>query len=225
MKKTYYIVMIILMLQAVCIPASAKVENQYPKAILTLNDSTIVAGYLRSNLHDVGSKVAISENGDSKKLSYKIADIHSLEVIYPDGQSETYIPIHTWDKYSKKTNKNPFLATVCFSGNHIVGYRMPSQYIKSSAAVPSSNFQSYSWKYNAWIFYYQVNNSGIIKEFWVHIPVKKAPKLKSIIKNAKKNFKEYPIVAETIEARGLTAEEIIKNPSILLEILDTSMEF
>ncbi len=224
MKKTYYIVLIMLMLQAVCIAASAKVENQYPQAILTLNDSTIITGYLRSNLHDVGSKVAISENGGSKKSSYKIADIHSLEVTYPDGQRETYIPVHTWDEHSKKTNKNPFLVTVCFSGNHIVGYRMPSQYIKSSAAVPSSNFQSYSWKYNAWIFFYQINNSGIIKDFWVHIPVKKAPKLKSIIKKAKKDFKEYPIVAETIEARGLTAEEIIKNPCILLEILDSSME-
>lgn len=74
------------------------------------------------------------------------------------------------------------------------------------------------------MFYYHVNNSGIVKEFWVHIPVKKDPKLKNIIKNAKKDFKEYPIVAETIEARGLTAEEIIKNPCILLEILDRSME-
>lgn len=212
------------MLQTICITASAKAENQYPQATLTLNDSTVVSGYLRSNLHDAGSKVAISETGHSKKMSYKIADRHSLGVTYPDGQCETYIPIHTWDKYSKKANKNPVLATVCFSGNHIVGYRMPSQYIKSSAAVPSSNFQSYSWKYNAWIFFYQVNNSGIIKDFWVHIPVKKAPKLKNIIKNAKKDFKKYPIVAETIEARGLTAEEIIKNPCILLEILDCSME-
>lgn len=224
MKKAYYIVLLMLMLQTVCITASAKVENQYPQAVLTLNDSTTIIGYLRSNLHDVGSKVVISENGGSKKLSHKIADIRSLEVTYPDGQSETYIPIHTWDQYSKKTNKNPFLATVCFSGNHIVGYRMPSQYIKSSAAVPSSNFQSYSWKYDAWMFLYQINNSGIIKKFWVHIPVKKAPKLKSIIKNAKKDFKEYPVVAETIESRGLTAEEIIKNPCILLEILDSSME-
>lgn len=212
------------MLQTICITASAKAENQYPEVTLTLNDSTVVTGYLRSNLHDVGSKVAISETGHSKKMSYKIADIHSLDVTYPDGQCETYVPIHTWDKYSKKANKNPVLATVCFSGNHIVGYRMPSQYIKSSAAVPSSNFQSYSWKYNAWIFFYQVNNSGIIKDFWVHIPVKKAPKLKNIIKNAKKDFKEYPIVAETIKARELTAEEIIKNPCILLEILDCSME-
>lgn len=200
------------MLQTICITASAKAENQYPQATLTLNDSTVVTGYLRSNLHDAGSKVAISETGHSKKMSYKIADIHSLEVTYPDGQCETYIPIHPWDKYSKKANKNPVLATVCFSGNHIVGYRMPSQYIKSSAAVPSSNFQSYSWKYNAWIFFYQVNNSGIIKDFWVHIPVKKAPKLKNIIKNAKKDFKEYPIVAETIEARGADSRRNNQKP-------------
>lgn len=82
MKKAYYIILIMLMLQTICITASAKAENQYPQTTLTLNDSTVVTGYLRSNLRDAGSKVAISETGHSKKMSYKIADIHSLEVTY-----------------------------------------------------------------------------------------------------------------------------------------------
>lgn len=224
MKKALVITLAMLLLNTICATISAKDKCQFPQATLTLNDSTVVKGYLRSNLHNVGAKVVVSETCDGKKLSYEIADISSLDVVYSDGQNETYIPIYTWDKYSKKVSKKPVLATICFSGNHVVGYRIPSQYIKSSAAVPSSNFQSYSSKYNAWIFLYQVNNSDIVKGFWVHIPVKKAPKLKSIIKNAKKDFKEYPVVAETIETRGLTAEEIIRNPCILLEILDDSLE-
>lgn len=203
--------------------ALASDKQQYPQVVLTLNDSTVIIGCLRSNLHDVDNNVSVSSTCDGKKISYKIADINSLKVTYADGRDETYIPIHTWDKYSKKVNKNPILATVCFSGNHVVGYRIPSQYIKSSAAVPSSNFQSYSWYYDAWIFCYQADNSGIIKDFWVHIPVKKAPKLKSIIKNVKKNFKDYPIVAETIESDCLTADTIIQNPCILLEILDKNL--
>jgi len=51
MKKAYYIILIMLMLQTICITASAKAENQYPQATLTLNDSTVVTGYLHSNLH------------------------------------------------------------------------------------------------------------------------------------------------------------------------------
>ncbi len=226
MRKIIVVLLSVLMSMAVCVAASAKekAKPQYPHAILTLNDSTVIAGYLRSNLHNVGKDVAVSETCDGKKMSYKIADINSLKVTYPDGQNEVYIPIHTWDQYSKKVNKNPILATVCFSGNRVVGYRIPSQYIKSTAAVPSSNFQSYSWKYVAWIFCYEIDKSGIIKDFWVHIPVKKAPKLKSIIKKAKKDFKDYPVVAETIVSDGLTADTILQNPCILLDILDKHLE-
>ena len=112
----------------------------------------------------------------------------------------------------------------CFKGTRVTGYRMPSEYVKSSAAVPSSNFQSYSRAYNSWLLCYEIDNSGIMKYFWSDIPVKKAPNLKSIIKKAKNDFKEYPTVAATIEAEGFTAEEIVNNPWILLEILDKQLK-
>ncbi len=221
MRKIIVVLLSALMSMAVCVAASAKekAKSQYPHAILTLNDSTLIAGYLRSNLHNVGKDVAVSETCDGNKMSYKIADINSLKVTYPDGQNEVYIPIRTWKDYSQ-----PTLATVCFTGNQVVGYRIPTQYIKSTAAVPSSNFQSYSWNYEAWVFAYRVGNEEVIRTFWVHIPVKKAPKLKSIIKKAKKDFKDYPVVAETIVSDGLTADTIIQNPCILLDILDKHLE-
>lgn len=221
MRKIIVVLLSVLMSMAVCVAASAKekAKPQYPHAVLTLNDSTVITGYLRNNLHNVGKDVAVSETCDGKKMSYKIADINSLKVTYPDGQNEVYIPIRTWKDYSQ-----PTLATVCFTGNHVVGYRIPTQYIKSTVAVPSSNFQSYSWNYEAWVFAYRVGNEEVIRTFWVHIPVKKAPKLKSIIKKAKKDFKDYPVVAETIVSDGLTADTIIQNPCILLDILDKHLE-
>lgn len=221
MKKSIFIILVISAL--VCmnsLTVIANDRNQFPQIVLTLNDSNVISGYLRSDIHDAGSKVSVSETPKGKKMSYKIADISSLKVTYADGQEETYVPIYVWDK---NFDKNPFLATVCFSGNHVTGYRMPGQYVRTSAAVPSSNFQSYSWKYDSWIFFYQVDNSDKIKYFWLYIPVKKAPKLKSIIKNVKKEFKDYPIVAETIESEGLNADEIVQDPCILLEILDKSL--
>lgn len=197
-------------------------EKIYTKATFTLNDGTVIDGFLRSNLHNAGAKVSVSETLDGKKMSYKISEINSLNVTDYDGENVMYIPIHIWDSYSKKVDKNPYLATICFKGDHVTGYRMPTEYIRSSAAVPSSNFQSYSWKYEAWLFCYKTDDSDIIKIFYTYIPVKKAPKIKSIIKDVRKNFKEYPVVAETIENENMTAEEIIDNPCVILEILDKS---
>ena len=37
-------------------------------------------------------------------------------------------------------------------------------------------------------------------------------------------FKDYPAVAEEVEKRGLTAEQIHEDPTILLEILDKSLQ-
>lgn len=74
--------------------------SDYPKAMLTLSDGTVINGYLRENIHHVYHKVPISETVDGKKINYKTKDIQSLVVTMPDGTAETYIPIYTWDQYT-----------------------------------------------------------------------------------------------------------------------------
>ena len=221
MRSVFFYILIVI---AAFSTMAGNKEKTYPNVTLTLNDGTVIDGFLRSDLHNAGGKVSVSVNPDGKKMSYKISEINSLNVTDSDSENVMYIPIHIWDSYSKKVDKNPYLATICFKGNHVTGYRMPAQYIRSSAAVPSSNFQSYSWKYEAWFFCYKTDDNDIIKIFYTYIPVKKAPNLKSIIKDARKNFKEYPVVAENIENEGITAEEIIDNPCVMLEILDKSLK-
>ena len=45
-----------------------------------------------------------------------------------------------------------------------------------------------------------------------------------LLKKIKDKFKDYPAVAEEVEKRGLTAEQIHEDPTILLEILDKSLQ-
>lgn len=47
---------------------------------------------------------------------------------------------------------------------------------------------------------------------------------KKLLKKIKDKFKDYPAVAEEVEKRGLTAEQIHEDPTILLEILDKSLQ-
>ena len=195
MRKFVSTILAIVVWVTANVTAIANDKQRYPQVQLTLNDSTVYHGYLCCDLHDTGNKISVSETSDGEKVSHKIADIRSLVVIYPDGQNETYIPIRVWDRYSKKIGKDPILATTCFSGKHVVGYRVPDVYIKSSAADPSSNFQSYTWESKAWLFYYKSDDgNGLIKFSRIHIPAKKAAGSKSILKEARKNFKEYPFV-------------------------------
>lgn len=47
---------------------------------------------------------------------------------------------------------------------------------------------------------------------------------KKLLKKISEKFKDYPTVAEEVEKRGLTAEQIHEDPTILLEILDKSLQ-
>ena len=49
-------------------------------------------------------------------------------------------------------------------------------------------------------------------------------KWSQLLKKIKNKFKDYPAVAEEVEKRGLTAEQIHEDPTILLEILDKSLQ-
>ena len=223
MKKVFVLIFIIAALFAFRVTASAKDKAQYPQVTLTLNDSTILEGYLRCDLHGVDKKISVSETIDGKKTSYKVEDINTLAIIYPDGDSITFHPIYVWDGFRKKIAKTPVLASICYSSDNITCYMTPGMYVKSTAPVPSNYFQSYTTKNRAWIYYKRIKSeSDLIKYFYTFIPSKKTPKLKSILKDIKNNFRkeDFRYIQNTVESKGITAEEITEKPWVLLEILD-----
>lgn len=223
MKKAIAIIPLILILSAVCISASAKNKAEYPKVTLALTDSTVFKGYLRCNLHGVDKKLFVSETSDGKKISYKVQDIDSVKVVYTNGDSITYRPIYVWDGIRRKVGKTPRLSTVCYSSDNITCYKVPGLYVQSTAPVPSNYFQGQSSSKTAWMYYKKIRSeSDNIKLMYTYIPSKKMPKLKSILKGVKNNFKkeDFEYIKETVESQGITAEQLVDKPWILLEILD-----
>lgn len=223
MKRSVVIISLIMLFAALCATASAKEKTEYPKVILTLTDSSVFEGYLRCDLHGVNKKLSVSESADGKKISYKIEDIDSVKVIYTDGDSLTFHPIYVWDGMRRKVAKTPILSIICYSSDNITCYKTPGMYVKSTAAVPSNYFQSQTSNNRAWIYYKKINSeSDLIKMLYTYIPSKKTPKLKSILNDVKNNFRkeDFKYIKETVESQGITAEQIIDKPWILLEILD-----
>lgn len=223
MKRSVVIISLIMLFAALCATASSKDKTEYPKVVLTLTDSTVFEGYLRCDLHGVDKKLSVSETSDGKKISYKIEDIDSVKVIYTDGDSMTFHPIYVWDGMRRKVGKTPVLSSICYSSDNITCYKSPRMYVKSTAPTPSNYFQSHTSYKRIWMYYKKINSeSDLIKMMYAYTPSKKTPKLKSILKNVKNNFskEDFKYIKETVESQGITAEQIIDKPWILLEILD-----
>lgn len=224
MKRAIIIISLILILVAVCVTASAKNKTEYPKVTLTLTDSTVFKGYLRCNLHEINKKLSVSEAIEGERISYKVQDVDSIKVVYTNGDSITFRPIYVWDGMRRKVGKTPILSTVCYSSDNITCYKTPGLYVKSTAPVPSNYFQGQSTSKSAWIYYKKIKSeSDLIKMLYTYIPSKKTPKLKSILRDIKNNFKQedFRYIKETVESQGITAEQVIDKPWILLEILDS----
>lgn len=227
MRRVIIVFQLILLLAAISVTVSAKDKNQYPQVVLTLNDSSVINGYLRSNLHNIGKKLSVSETAEGKKISYKLEDIASLKVFYSDGDSITYRPIYVWEGFRRKVSKTPVLSSICYSSDNITCYKVPGLYVQSTAPVPSNYFQGQSSSKTAWIFYKKIRSeSDVIKLMYTYIPSKKTPKLKSILKDVKNNFEKenFEYIKATVESQGITAEQIINKPWILLEILDNRVK-
>ena len=76
-----------------------------------------------------------------------------------------------------------------------------------------------------WWYLYNVDSDNTLNvSFWDYSYSRKPKSLKSRLKDMKKDFKKYPQVYETVEKARLTAEQISENPTILLEILDKSLQ-
>lgn len=223
MKRITLTIFATMMLLAVGFSGAAKEKIQDPQVTIALSDSTVFNGYLRCNLHAVDKKLTVSETDGGKKISYKVKDIDSIKVVFANGDSVTYRPIYYWDGFRRKVAKTPILSTVCYSSDNITCYKVPGMYVQSSAPVPSNYFQSYSSGKSAWMYYKKIKSeSDNIKLMYTYIPSKKMPKLKSILKNVKNNFKkeDFEYIKAEVESQGITAEQLVDKPWIMLEILD-----
>ena len=225
MKKLLFI--IFLMVFSFAITANAKKPKVvWPKAVLTLKDGTVLNGYLQNDIHFMKKNIYFSETQDGKDVKYKIVDIKSLVVdnAMQDGKQRTFILIDDDPKFQ-------YLATVIYKGKHVTGYMQPFAFentitsrtftgIPYVAGTTYSGCRSYDYKVDG----------GKLVYYWMLFEDKKINSKrekysqKKLLKKISEKFKDYPTVAEEVEKRGLTAEQIHEDPTILLEILDKSLQ-
>ena len=224
MKKLFFI--IFLMAFSFAITANAKKPKiVWPKAVLTLKDGTVLNGYLQNDIHFMKKNIYFSETQDGKDVKYKIVDIKSLVVdnAMQDGKKRTFV-------LNEDDPTFPFMATEIYKGKHVTGYMQPFAF---ESSTHSRSFKCI-WTNKNILFGCKANknivDSGKHVYYWMLFEDKKINfkrekySQKKLLKKIKDKFKDYPAVAEEVEKRGLTAEQIHEDPTILLEILDKSLQ-
>ena len=224
MKKLFFI--IFLMVFSFAITANAKKPKVvWPKAVLTLKDGTVLNGYLQNDIHFMKKNIYFSETQNGKDVKYKIVDIKSLEVdnALQDGKKRIFILIDDDPKF-------PFLATEVFKGKHVTGYMEPFAFDNSTHSRSFTGIWTNNTVYLGCRSYDYKVDGGKLVYYWMLFEDKKINSKrekysqKKLLKKIKEKFKDYPAVAEEVEKRGLTAEQIHEAPTILLEILDKSLQ-
>lgn len=231
MKKLLFIIS--LMVFSFALSANAKKPKEkvtWPKAVLTLNDGTVLNGYLRTDIYFIMNNFLFSETEEGKSVKYKNDAVKSLIIKdgFKDGKDMTLIPLKMYFREGKQILKTPILAVQVFQGKHVKGYVRPTSFENTTTSrtfsgIMSSNTINETGCRN---YLYNVDKDSMINmPYWFYRPGKDKPKnLKSNFKDLKKTFEKYPQVIEAIEKQGITAEQISDNPLILLEILDKSLQ-
>ena len=231
MKKL--LLFICLLVFSFAINANAKKPKEkisYPKAVLTLNDGTVLNGYLRTDIYFIDFNILFSETEDGKSVKYKNEDVKSLVVkdCFEEGKDATFVPIYLYFSSMKKIIKHPFLVIKVFQGKHVKGYIRPTHFENSTTSISFTGVMSSSTIYQSGTRQYIYNvdsDSTMNRVYWLHRLVNGKPKyLKSQMKDLKKEFAKYPQLLEAINEQGITAEQVSDNPIILLEILDKSLQ-
>lgn len=212
------------------ISANAKKPKEkivWPKAVLTLKDGTVLNGYLRTDIHFMQKCVLFSETEEGKDVKYKNETIKSLVVknCFGDGKETTFIPVKLYWREAKKILKTPVLVIQNYKGKHVKGYMYPTFFDDTRTSINAGVMQNTSMYSGEWWYLYNVDSDNTKNiSYWDYSYSRKPKSLKNRLKSMSKDFKEYPQVCEAVEKQGLTIEQISENPTILLEILDKSLQ-
>ena len=226
MKKLLFI--IFLLVFSFAIAANAKKPKEkvvWPKAVLTLKDGTVLNGYLQNDIHFMKKNIYFSETQNGKDVKYKIVDIKSLVVdnALQDGKKRTFILVDDDPKF-------PYMATEVYKGKHVTGYMEPFAFDNSTHSRSFTGIWTNIESYLGCRAYDYTVDGGKHVYYWRLFENKKfnAKREKysqqKLLKKIREKFKDYPAVADEVEKRGITAEQIHEDPTILLEILDKSLQ-
>jgi hypothetical protein len=204
---------VILLIVAIFMASYVSFAKKDPaKVKMTLKDSTVVEGYLRSDLSNRETVISVSMEPEGKKVKYDIDKVEKLLLLAETDSSKTIecVPLHVFS--SMKSGKGfisdaPMMLFLTYQGKNVNGY------------------VGKVWVYNsvAWneepIAYYKLSDSQVAKPFL---------NFGTIFRKSKNtmadSFKEYPALVEELENGTLSTKEINSDPMLMVKELDKILD-
>jgi len=211
--KLFLIVMLVALLAWQ--PAEAKANPDDYKVIVTLNDGTVIHGFLKGDI--MGDKIKVSPKFNGKATKYATSDIQSL--VFPPTESDArelcFVPVMVHDNHELvgRNPKSPRLLMKVYETERMIGYISPAEDFSFSPTMIAS--------WNSLKYYYQVKGEKRAYTYWKVIVNAKVIGLRKMLK---KCFKRFPYVKDYIDSKDFNSKEFFKNPEILMPVVDEALK-
>ena len=203
---------ILLLMIAVFMVCSVSSAQKPTKVKLILKDSTVVEGFLRSELSDRDTVVTVSPDAKGKKSKYSLSQVERLFMLSDNDSIKPVevVPLRVFSSmHSGKgsISDSPRLLLIAYQGKHVNGYI------------------GYVWVYNsvAWnlepFAYYKLSDSQVARPYLNFGTIFR--KSKSKMANS---FEEYPELTKELENGTLTTKAINEDPMLIVKELDKILE-
>ena len=203
---------ILLLMIAVFMVCSVSSAQKPTKVKLILKDSTVVEGFLRSELSDRDTVVTVSPDAKGKKSKYSLSQVERLFLLSVNDSIKPVevVPLRVFSSmHSGKgsISDSPRMLFIAYQGKHVNGYI------------------GYVWVYNsaAWnlepLAYYKLTDSQVARPYLNFGTIFRKSKGKMA-----DSFEEYPELTEELKNGSLTTKAIKDDPMLIIKELDKILE-
>jgi len=203
---------ILLLMIAVFMVCSVSSAQKPTKVKLILKDSTVVEGFLRSELSDRDTVVTVSPDAKGKKSKYSLSQVERLFMLSVNDSIKPVevVPLRVFSSmHSGKgsISESPRMLFIAYQGKHVNGYI------------------GYVWVYNtvAWnlepLAYYKLTDSQVARPYLNFGTIFRKSKGKMA-----DSFEEYPELTEELKNGTLTTKAINDDPMLIVKELDKILE-
>lgn len=197
---------------AVFMVCSVSSAQKPTKVKLILKDSTVVEGFLRSELSDRDTVVTVSPDAKGKKSKYSLSQVERLFMLSVNDSIKPVevVPLRVFSSmHSGKgsISDSPRMLFIAYQGKHVNGYI------------------GYVWVYNsaAWnlepLAYYKLTDSQVARPYLNFGTIFRKSKGKMA-----DSFEEYPELTEELKNGTLTTKAIKDDPMLIIKELDKILE-
>jgi hypothetical protein len=185
---------------------------RFYRTAIILKDSTVVEGFLRSELSDRDTVVAVSPDAKGKKSKYSLSQVERLFMLSVNDSIKPVevVPLRVFSSmHSGKgsISDSPRMLFIAYQGKHVNGYI------------------GYVWVYNsaAWnlepLAYYKLTDSQVARPYLNFGTIFRKSKGKMA-----DSFEEYPELTEELKNGTLTTKAINDDPMLIIKELDKILE-